>query len=33
LITRSIIIEPEKWSQLLKDTFALYETLKKPEQT
>ena len=32
LITRSIIIEPEKWSQLLKDTFALYEILKKPEQ-
>jgi len=32
LITRNIIIEPEKWSQLLKETFALYEILKKPEQ-
>jgi hypothetical protein len=31
LITRNIIIEPEKWSQLLKETFALYEILKKPE--
>jgi len=31
LISRSVVIEPEKWSQLLKDTFALYEILKKPE--
>lgn len=32
IVTRSVVIEPEKWSQLLKDTFALYEILKKSEQ-
>jgi len=31
IVHQSLNLEPEKWPGLLKDTFAIYELLKKPE--
>ncbi len=31
VIHQGLSLEPEKWPGLLKDTFAIYEVLKKPE--